>query len=46
MFNVLNDITITQRNSRFGVASKARGPNTIFETQAPRIVRFSGRVNF
>jgi len=46
MFNVLNDITITQRNSRLNVASKVNGTNTIFETQAPRIVRFSGRVSF
>ncbi len=46
MFNVLNDITITQRNSRLLLASKATGTNTIFETQAPRIVRFSGRISF
>jgi Carboxypeptidase regulatory-like domain/TonB-dependent Receptor Plug Domain len=56
MFNVLNDITITQRNSRLlglpyvngatSNASKTTGTNTIFETQAPRIVRFSGRVSF
>ena len=46
MFNVLNDITITQRNSRLNVASKVNGTNTIFETQAPRIVRFSGRLAF
>jgi len=46
MFNVLNDITITQRNSRLLQTSKTTGTNTIFETQAPRIVRFSGRVSF
>lgn len=46
MFNVLNDIVITQRNSQLNVASKVNGTNTIFETQAPRIVRFSGRVSF
>jgi hypothetical protein len=46
MFNVLNDITITQRNSRLLLSSKTTGTNTIFETQAPRIVRFSGRVSF
>jgi hypothetical protein len=46
MFNVLNDIVITQRNSRLNVSSPATGTNTIFETQAPRIVRFSGRISF
>ena len=46
MFNALNDITITQRNSRLNLSSKVNGTNTIFETQAPRIVRFSGRVSF
>jgi hypothetical protein len=46
MFNVLNDITITQRNSRLLQTSKTTGTNTIFETQAPRIVRFSGRISF
>jgi hypothetical protein len=58
MFNVLNDITITQRNSRLlgtpyvsnppttTPASKATGTATVFETQAPRIVRFSGRISF
>jgi hypothetical protein len=45
-FNVLNDITITQRNSRLLQPSKTTGTNTIFETQAPRILRFSGRVSF
>jgi hypothetical protein len=46
MFNVFNDITVTQRNSRLGLSSPATGTNTIFETQAPRILRFSGRVSF
>ncbi|MCA1581172.1 MAG: TonB-dependent receptor [Acidobacteria bacterium] len=45
-FNVLNDITITQRNSRLLQASKTTGTNTIFETQSPRILRFSGRISF
>jgi hypothetical protein len=45
-FNVLNDITITQRNSRLNLSSPATGTNTIFETQSPRVVRFSGRVSF
>jgi hypothetical protein len=46
MFNVLNDISVTQRNSRLLLSSKTTGTNTIFETQAPRILRFSGRVSF
>jgi Carboxypeptidase regulatory-like domain/TonB-dependent Receptor Plug Domain len=46
MFNVLNDITVTQRNSRLLLTSKTTGTNTIFETQAPRILRFSGRISF
>ncbi|HKF42257.1 MAG TPA: TonB-dependent receptor [Thermoanaerobaculia bacterium] len=46
MFNVFNDITVTQRNSRLNVSSPVNGTNTIFETQAPRILRFSGRISF
>jgi hypothetical protein len=56
VFNVLNDITITQRNAQIAGkpyiptaaanASKANGTQTIFETQAPRILRFSGRISF
>jgi Carboxypeptidase regulatory-like domain/TonB-dependent Receptor Plug Domain len=46
MFNVFNDITVTQRNSRLNVNNAVNGTNTIFETQAPRILRFSGRISF
>ena len=56
MFNVFNDITVTQRNSQLSGkpyisnatanASAVNGTQTIFETQAPRILRFSGRISF
>jgi hypothetical protein len=56
MFNVFNDITVTQRNAQLAGkpyignaatnASKVNGTQTIFETQAPRILRFSGRISF
>ncbi len=46
MFNVLNYNTVLQRNARLKQASLSTGTNTIFETQSPRIVRFSGRISF
>jgi outer membrane receptor protein involved in Fe transport len=56
MFNVFNDITVTQRNAQLAGkpyisnatanASAVNGTQTIFETQAPRILRFSGRISF
>jgi hypothetical protein len=46
MFNVFNLNTVTQRNNQLNLSSKASGTNTVQETQAPRIIRFSGRINF
>lgn len=54
MFNVLNTNTVLQRNERLGQGFAATsneltsgtGTNTVFETQAPRILRFSGRISF
>ncbi len=46
MFNVFNTNTVLQRNAELGLDSKSSGTNTIFETQSPRIVRFSGRLSF
>ncbi|MEP6801100.1 MAG: TonB-dependent receptor [Acidobacteriota bacterium] len=45
-FNVLNLNTVLQRNARLKQGSLSTGTNTITETQAPRILRFSGRLNF
>jgi outer membrane receptor protein involved in Fe transport len=46
-FNVFNTATVTQRNSRLNVSNATgTGTNSIQETQAPRILRFSGRVTF
>jgi len=46
-FNVGNLNTVTQRNARLNVANTSgTGTNSIQETQAPRILRFSGRVTF
>jgi len=45
-FNVLNLNTVTQRNARLNQPSLSAGTQTVQETQAPRILRFSGRVSF
>ena len=46
-FNVGNLNVVTQRNARLNVANTfGTGTNSIQETQAPRILRFSGRVSF
>lgn len=46
MFNVLNLNTVLQRNARLNQSSKVTGTQTIQEMQAPRILRFSGRISF
>ena len=45
-FNVMNLNTVTQRNARLNQPSLSAGTQTVQETQAPRILRFSGRVSF
>jgi hypothetical protein len=37
---------VTSGTSAAGTANKATGSQTVQETQAPRIVRFSGRISF
>ncbi len=46
MFNVLNENTVLQRNSRLGLSSQVTGSNTIFEIQSPRVIRFGGKISF
>lgn len=45
-FNLLNLNTVTQRNARLNQPSLSTGTQRVLETQAPRILRFSGRVSF
>ncbi|HKC25769.1 MAG TPA: hypothetical protein VKF32_13565, partial [Thermoanaerobaculia bacterium] len=45
IFNVLNRNSTLQRNADVGATVNTNGGD-IYETQAPRVVRFGGRVSF